>query len=1227
MSSTTPAPELQPLANLVRQELEGLDPPFTDGAPSPHRVVDPSEELYGLALSGGGIRSATFNLGLLQGLHGLGLLQGFHYVSTVSGGGYLGSFWSAWRSRRENQGKVFPEASGPRHCPESEEIRHLREFSNFLAPRLGLLSWDTGRLVVAALSSMLPSLVAAISLLLLAVLAWCGVVFWLFADPGKSPLVENITISAAVIGAITLALLVGAEVIWRRRKEKTSDRAYIAAAFIAIGTTVGAWMWIANAWAPFDKAYAAGQLLPVIRKGQSVDEWMYLFMPSAAWAVAVVVFMVLRWFGSSLANTHEMRVARTAFDRVQSRVLLLVVVWTAFAVLWCAGVWVYATVAVRNHVVLGTGLAGLSTLGTALFAWLQKRLIQQSNRPAGGKLTAVLRPLLPQVLAYAILGAMAVSTIAVLVGASVRVPAVPIPGGFPAAVALGALAAVGALLWCLDPNEVGLHAFYRGRLARAYPGASVPTGRRKTEEQETDDFPLQFMAGGAPCHLICCAANDLQGGGDMTNLNRGAESAVLSRVGLSVAEEWAQWQPGKVVPTLASAVTASGAAFNSLMGWRTIEYGPAVTFLMAAFNLRLGLWWPHPVRSKEQSLAERTLVGLPFFKEMFGMAQSRGRDVHLSDGGHFENLGVYELIRRHCRVIVVSDCGADPEVAFDDVGNLVRRVREDFGVDIRIDLSPLSPDPATGRARQPMVAGDIHYPEGDTGILLLFKPTLVGNEPADITQYGRRNKAFPHETTGDQFYDEAQWESYRRLGEHAACSAFQKLTRNLTRPAANAHEPHAADGYAAQVFNRARREWLPVPHGFADRVAHLADRVSELDELLRGDDSETLLREVYKEVDELDRWAKARVRAISIVGEGGRIAGFDTPPRWRADGGDPRDGGGAAPGAGGMDTRVEPAAASTGVALAADSAAGEGAIPAGAPPFAERATGGGAREEVITAKAPAPAAPGAAAWQFPQGKHLSSSLHLIRRALLVFEEAYEREDLERNHHHPVYLGLINYMARWAYAPLFRMWWPLLKTLYPQPFTRFMEDQFGLAEVGAAGEPAEHVVTKLSPERGGFAHEAWERRGGRGAGPCESVISYSLRMQYRNYEPPYEVQAAQVITSMHGDALVWNADDFFVPPGLWGVGIGEDFLRRLRAHDNGMPDVKRLLVWLPLDGDNGPLPHDEVADTLQLYRSAGFDRVSEDQLPAEEREAISNCAAGHASGGKLERLRWMYATVR
>jgi hypothetical protein len=219
--------------------------------------------------------------------------------------------------------------------------------------------------------------------------------------------------------------------------------------------------------------------------------------------------------------------------------------------------------------------------------------------------------------------------------------------------------------------------------------------------------------------------------------------------------------------------------------------------------------------------------------------------VHLSDGAHFENLALYELVRRHCRYILLCDCGGDPARAFDDLGNALRRIREDFGVEIELDIEAIKPDPVSALSRQHMVVGSIYYDKErtDTGILLYFKPTLTGDEPSDVTQYARRNTAFPHESTGDQFYDEAQWESYRRLGEHAVQNALRFVERN-----ARAQEQSASD-----LFVGARQEWYPAPPHLPERVVAAMDRIGELERALRGEESRALRRELFPELGEFGR--------------------------------------------------------------------------------------------------------------------------------------------------------------------------------------------------------------------------------------------------------------------------------------------------------------------------------------------------------------------------------------
>jgi hypothetical protein len=158
-----------------------------------------------------------------------------------------------------------------------------------------------------------------------------------------------------------------------------------------------------------------------------------------------------------------------------------------------------------------------------------------------------------------------------------------------------------------------------------------------------------------------------------------------------------------------------------------------------------------------------------------GDSEDRGY-VYLSDGGHFENLALYELVRRRCRFIIAGDSGADHEMTFGDLGNAIEKCRVDFGVDIEIDVENLRSDPATGRGQWHCAVGRIRYDKVDRdtppGVLLYLKPSLTGDEPADLLRYKAEHPEFPHQSTADQWFDESQFESYRALGQHVAEKAF-----------------------------------------------------------------------------------------------------------------------------------------------------------------------------------------------------------------------------------------------------------------------------------------------------------------------------------------------------------------------------------------------------------------------------------------------------------------------
>ncbi len=155
--------------------------------------------------------------------------------------------------------------------------------------------------------------------------------------------------------------------------------------------------------------------------------------------------------------------------------------------------------------------------------------------------------------------------------------------------------------------------------------------------------------------------------------------------------------------------------------------------------------------------------------------------VNLSDGGHFENMAVYELIRRRCRYIIAVDCGADPDYEFEDLGNLVRKCRIDLGIEIQINIDSLRRDAQTRQSQWHCAIGAIRYDylnaHASLGTLVYIKPALTGDEPPDLENYAGKNTAFPQQPTADQFFDESQFESYRELGHHTAWAVFAEAAR------------------------------------------------------------------------------------------------------------------------------------------------------------------------------------------------------------------------------------------------------------------------------------------------------------------------------------------------------------------------------------------------------------------------------------------------------------------
>jgi len=223
--------------------------------------------------------------------------------------------------------------------------------------------------------------------------------------------------------------------------------------------------------------------------------------------------------------------------------------------------------------------------------------------------------------------------------------------------------------------------------------------------------------------------------------------------------------------SLGTAAAVSGAAVSSNMGYYTSS--PLLSLVLTLFNVRLGWWLGNPGPAGKDTYRDPTpkLSAMPVIQEAFGLTDDTRKYVYLSDGGHFEDLAIYEMVLRRCHIIIASDGAQDENYEFGDLGNAIRKIRIDLGVSIEFDDVPIYKEVPQGKRGQYCAFGRIRYSavDGDDvkdGVLIYIKPAIYGCEPRDVLQYKESNKDFPQQTTGDQFFDEPQFESYRMLGAY-----------------------------------------------------------------------------------------------------------------------------------------------------------------------------------------------------------------------------------------------------------------------------------------------------------------------------------------------------------------------------------------------------------------------------------------------------------------------------
>ncbi|MCI0488000.1 MAG: patatin-like phospholipase family protein [Blastocatellia bacterium] len=332
---------------------------------------------------------------------------------------------------------------------------------------------------------------------------------------------------------------------------------------------------------------------------------------------------------------------------------------------------------------------------------------------------------------------------------------------------------------------VELNEETRASVAQNPAGARLVTLNRLLLEQAYAGEITSFRSY-KPLHVVNMALN-LVKGDNLAWQQRKAESFTASALhsgSYTVGDECGSYRRSKEYGnapkydgvygiSLGTAVAISGAAVSPNMGYHSSS---VVTFLLTLFNARLGWWLGNPGLPGQAVYSRPSpffAIG-PMIAEAFGLTDDKKRYVYLSDGGHFENLALYEMVLRRCRFIVVLDASQDPARALGDLGGAIRKIRIDFGIPIDFhegfSIFPRSEDELPNEKGKYCAVATIHYScvdgEGTDGTLVYIKPAVYGKEPSDVLSYAEESKMFPHETTGDQFFSESQFESYRMLGSH-----------------------------------------------------------------------------------------------------------------------------------------------------------------------------------------------------------------------------------------------------------------------------------------------------------------------------------------------------------------------------------------------------------------------------------------------------------------------------
>jgi len=749
---------------------------------------DDGRRAWGLALSGGGIRSATFCLGLLKSLAQHRQLLQFDIVSTVSGGGYVGS----------TLGRLCARAK------DAEGIRAVEgAFAEVDKVRFGWWLRGNGRYLIPG--GMRDTLFAVA----------------LFLRNLLGTHIE-LAIAATLVGLVLAAINLGAWEILAGLIDLDNEQQVIAPVrwFTQLPTL---WLtalvpWLISIvladgyWAVRDRSTTPGML------GQVV---LWVVLGTCAWwvgpileeryggplwlAPAFIVFascwvVALLWVLMRRLNGQAPAVLRNELTDGLASVLYVMIIIGLLGLLDWAAWWLAA----HTRELRASYGGVLLVVAGALRGVLPMLFAGKREAPGIGKSVMMA---LASVFGLVVAFCLAAWWIGVLY-AAVLLP-VFTPQGLDFSRGWIWLGTIGFMIGAYALftgrnfgflNASSLHMFYKARIVRGYLGAAnerrlgdpptaalsglapprVPVG----QVEEGDDILMSSYAPhrfGGPVHLINVCINQTHDPKQQL-FNRDRKSLPLT-VGpqgwmQAVGAPWKQARP-KGALTLGAWAAISGAAFAPGLG-RLTKRGIAALSVFA--GLRLGYWWDSKEAGLEQQGAAKRVSNFLMksrfiLLECFAAFPGSGSPFwYLSDGGHFENTAAYALLREEAELIVLADCGADPDYSFHDLENLVRRAR----IDLNADIDFLKPnknaswgklgafgslnDLASTSSQACLALARVTYASGQRGHILLVKPNVSADLSVDLVNFKAANPLFPQQPTTDQFFDEAQWECYFRLG-------------------------------------------------------------------------------------------------------------------------------------------------------------------------------------------------------------------------------------------------------------------------------------------------------------------------------------------------------------------------------------------------------------------------------------------------------------------------------